>query len=89
MPLEQPPSWVTKTTLWRLARCVLNDHTQGGSDVIGACVRCRDPWPCDCRILAEHALAEAERRPCSRPVRNQAYLDLLQSRMTERPTDDP
>jgi len=60
-----------------------------GTGVIEVCARCREHWPCMCRLLAEGALAEAERRPRGRPVRNQAYLDLLRARLAERTTDDP
>ncbi len=89
MPLEEPPSWVVNTTLWRLATCVLRDHAVAGTGVITVCVRCRDDWPCTCRTLAERALADAGRPPGPRRVRNQEYVDLLRSRQAVRQGDDP
>jgi hypothetical protein len=89
MPSEEPPSWVTKTTLWRLAMCVLRDHAIAGTGVIDACARCFERWPCTCRTLAERALAEAGRPPRPRRVRNQEYLDLLRERAAGRSINDP
>jgi hypothetical protein len=86
---EPPPPGVRKTTLWLLATCVLRDHAEASTGRFVVCLGCYQPWPCGCRTLAERVLDEAKRRPRPRPVRNQAYLDLLRSRMTERPTDDP
>jgi tartrate dehydratase alpha subunit/fumarate hydratase class I-like protein len=89
MSLDEPPPWVTKHTLWRLAMCVMRDHTISDTGTMEVCVRCGDDWPCTCRTLAERAVAEALRRSTPRPPRNQAYLDLLRERRAERPTDDP
>ncbi len=89
MPLEEPPPWVTKTTLWRLAMCILRDHAIAGTGVIEVCARCYEDWPCTCRTLAERALADSGRPPRPRPVRNQEYLDLLRDRLAERPRHDP
>jgi hypothetical protein len=70
---DEPPSWVTQRTLWRLAMCVIGDHRQ----VADACDRCAEAWPCQCRTLAERALDEAGRRPRRRRARNDAYLEWL------------
>jgi hypothetical protein len=87
--LHEPPPWVRKRTLWQLATCVIGDHVADQVDGAAMCVRCVAPWPCACRRLADQALAEAERKPRVRPVRNQAYLDWLRESGAARSRPDP
>jgi hypothetical protein len=57
-PPEQPPPNVRHALLWRLALCMLRDHSPG-LNAPGTLVRCRAcgrVWPCQCRRFAERGL---------------------------------
>jgi hypothetical protein len=65
-PPDRPPSEVSEPLFWRVAVCLLREHSPGLGGV-GALVRCRtcaEVWPCRSRRLAERALIEA----CGRPA---------------------
>jgi len=59
---DEPPLAVTCEMLWRLAVRLLRDHP-GGSAVPPSgtrlCDRCRQPWPCSGRRLAQLGLDRA------------------------------
>jgi hypothetical protein len=65
-PPDEPPPGVTAELLWRVATRLYHDHgtvlTCADGDPEGPrehCRRCRYPWPCSGRRLAELALISA------------------------------
>jgi hypothetical protein len=79
-PPEHPPPNVRHPLLWRLAICLLRDHSPG-LEAPGTLVRCRACariWPCRCRRFAERGLIDAYERDASeaaRPAVDHAAID--------------
>jgi hypothetical protein len=59
-PPADPPPGASHPRTWRLAATVFHAHRPSGCrcghPAHTRCVRCFDPWPCACRLLAERAL---------------------------------
>jgi hypothetical protein len=62
---DEPPAGVRQDLLWRVANRLYQDHGRVASaedeapDDRRRCRRCRQPWPCSGRRLAELALINA------------------------------
>jgi hypothetical protein len=62
---DEPPAGVHQDLLWRVANRLYRDHGRiaavddEASDDRQRCRRCRQPWPCSGRRLAELALITA------------------------------